>query len=75
MARELHDDIAGELVGLQFGAMSLTSEGVSERIGKLARRVRTLSHGLMPPEFSNSRLPELIRDFAARATTISPHRE
>lgn len=64
MARELHDDIAGDLVGLQYGVMSMSSNEASERIGSIARKTRALSHELMPPEFKNHTLPELLRDFA-----------
>jgi len=66
MARELHDDIAGELVGMQWMMQSLSREDVSSRIAEIGMRVRELSHELMPPQFVSQTFTQLLIDFVAR---------
>ena len=66
MARELHDDVAGELVGLQFGIDTLTPEERDSRIMDIARKVRTLSHELMPPQFKEQSFTSLLVDYVRR---------
>ena len=66
MARELHDDVAGELVGLQFGIDTLTAEERDSRIMDIARKVRTLSHELMPPQFKEQSFTSLLVDYVGR---------
>lgn len=68
IARELHDDIAGDLVGLQFVIRTIGPESASDRIGKIARKTRALSHELISPEFSRHTLPELIRNLSHSRT-------
>lgn len=63
MARELHDDIAGELVGLQCELPDLSIETGAERLGKIAGRVRRLSHELMPPQFASQPFTVLLMDY------------
>lgn len=66
MARELHDDVAGELVGLQFGIDTLSAEERDSRIMDIARKVRTLSHELMPPQFKEQSFTSLLVDYVGR---------
>lgn len=71
MARELHDDIAGTLVGLQLrlagiGGTSGTSEQsgeIARRISEIARRIRRMSHELMPPVFGERTFTQMLLDF------------
>lgn len=63
-ARELHDGIANELLGLQLRVAS-ASDGVSvaelsESIGRLREEVRTISHELMPPDFERMSFDEIL---------------
>ena len=64
MARELHDDVAAHLVGLQFDILTCPVEECAAKLKSLAVKVRNLSHELMPPEFTQLTLPELISDMA-----------
>lgn len=64
MARELHDDVAAHLVGMQFDILTCPSEECAGKLKSLAVKVRNLSHELMPPEFTRLTLPELISDMA-----------
>lgn len=62
IARELHDDIAGELIGLQWETTKLSETETSARIYAIGERVRRLSHEMMPPEFSSQTLCQLLMD-------------
>lgn len=64
IARELHDDIAGQLIGLQWEMPGMTKDDATERILKIGQRIRTLSHEMMPPEFANRTFCQLLFDFA-----------
>ncbi len=66
LARELHDDIAGSLVGLQCGLHTSGADAVDDDLAGIIRRVRTMSHELMPPEFSRKTFIELLSDFVRR---------
>ena len=67
MARELHDSISNGLFGVSLrmqGAQSLEDmRAVLADVEHLRSEVRTLSHGLMPPEFSQHSLPEILRHY------------
>lgn len=65
MARELHDDVAGELVGLQYQLAELSPEAGAGRVGEIAGKVRRLSHELMPPQFSSQPLTALLLDYVS----------
>lgn len=66
MARELHDDIAGSLIGLQWEMENIPPDETARRISEIGHRVRTLSHEMMPPEFTRQPLTVLLLDYAAR---------
>ena len=72
MARELHDDIAGDLVGLQYELPTLSYEAGAERVREIAGRVRRLSHELMPPQFSAQSLTTLLLDYVRGHNLSSP---
>ncbi len=72
MARELHDDIAGSLVGLQWQLPGMTGEEAEKSIVEITRRVRTLSHELMPPCFRERNLTEMLLDYVAKINS-QPH--
>lgn len=75
LARELHDDIAGQLVWLQWELPELNREEATERVRGIGERVRSLSHELMPPEFARQSLCQLLLDFTAtfNGRHSSPH--
>lgn len=70
MARELHDDVAGELVGVQLALDSLSPDEQSARLLEIAGRVRSLSHELMPPQFGESNLTALLVDYVRRINEL-----
>jgi two-component system NarL family sensor kinase len=66
-AKELHDGIANDLLGIQM-KMSLsngqTSQEVTDMIKKVHHDVRSISHELMPPEFEQLSLNEILQHYA-----------
>ncbi len=71
MARELHDDIAGSLVGLQWQLPSMGQEDTAKNILNIARRVRSLSHELMPPRFEEETFTSILINFVAKINSSS----
>ena len=65
MGRELHDNIAGRLLGMQFQLDTLSREETVSKLSEIGRDVRRLSHELMPPEFQYASLTQLLTDFMA----------
>jgi len=65
IARELHDDVAGDLVGLQMEFAQCPAEETESRIGEIARKVRSLSHDLMPPQFQSVPFTSMLLDFVS----------
>lgn len=66
MARELHDDIAGSLVALQWQLRGHEPEEVEKNLIAIAKKVRTLSHELMPPEFKEGEFAGMLMDYVDR---------
>lgn len=70
-AKELHDGIANDLLGIQM-KMTLSNEAASreviEMIKKVHQDVRNISHDLMPPEFERLSLNEILRHYAQTQT-------
>ncbi len=67
MARELHDDIAGELIGLQYALEDIGCPVQSDHIREIAMKVRVMSHEMMPPQFGDTSFTSLLLDFVARS--------
>lgn len=63
MARELHDDVAGDLLGLRYELESKGTSHESKRLQEIADKVRRLSHELMPPQFASESLTALLLDY------------
>lgn len=63
-AKELHDGIANDLLALQMRMHTLTSKDkiqeVTRLIGQIRNNVRNISHELMPPEFDELSLDEIL---------------
>ncbi len=72
IARELHDDIAGSLVGLQWQLRGPQPEKAGDALLDVAKRVRRMSHEMMPPEFGNMHFSEILLDYVARANASDP---
>lgn len=66
-AKELHDGLANDLLGLEFLLGScppneqLTS--IQRQIQNLRKNVREISHDLMPPEFTHLSLDEILHHY------------
>lgn len=69
IARELHDDIAGSLVGLQWQLRGPDPAKAGDALLGVARRVRRMSHEMMPPEFSDTPFSSILLDYVARANS------
>lgn len=69
MGRELHDDIAGSLVGLQWQLQAADAPESAHRVAEIARRVRRMSHELMPPQFGERTLTQMLLDMTLRINT------
>ena len=67
IARELHDDIAGSLVGLQWQLRGPDPSKAGDDLLGVARRVRSMSHEMMPPEFGDTPFSAILLDYVARA--------
>lgn len=67
-AKELHDGIANDLLGLQMKVENSTNphytQELSALIKQLRNNVRNISHELMPPEFVHLTLNEILRQYA-----------
>lgn len=74
MARELHDDVAGDLLGLQFELTALPSERSVTRLQEITSKVRRLSHELMPPQFADAPLTTLLIDYVRTHNLSHPTR-
>ena len=75
VARELHDDIAGSLVGLQWQLRGPSPEKAGDALIDVAKRVRRMSHEMMPPEFDDMKFSSILMDYVARinASDASHH--
>ena len=64
LAKELHDGISNQLLAVE---MKLHEEGVTPQtiqlLSKSREQVRRVSHELIPPEFENTTLAEVIRNY------------
>lgn len=66
-ARELHDGIANDLLGLQM-KMSVAKdrnalEDLEKQVGNMRENVRRISHELMPPEFTHLDLNDILYEY------------
>ena len=72
ISRELHDDIAGSLVGLQWQLRGPEPDKAADALLDVARRVRRMSHEMMPPEFGEMEFSSILIDYVARANSADP---
>lgn len=66
IARELHDDIAGSLLGLQLQLYASSPSEIEGTLADLSKRVRSMSHEMMPPEFSKRSFLDMLQDLVFR---------
>jgi signal transduction histidine kinase len=69
LAKELHDNIANELLSIDFQLKSIKQvpEETSVQIENLHTEIRNISHELIPPLFKYASLPEIISDYVSKA--------
>lgn len=65
LAKELHDGVANDLLGLQMRLSTVgdtpdDSKEIVNSVNKLRKNVRNISHELMPPEFNHLSIDEII---------------
>lgn len=70
-AKELHDGIANDLLGLQMKIESSAGKEENGRqlatlVNQLRNNVRNISHELMPPEFERLSLDEILEQYAGK---------
>lgn len=69
-AKELHDGIANDLLGLQMEVENSTNSHQPQKLGTLIKQlrnnVRNISHELMPPEFEHLTLDEILYQYAEK---------
>ncbi|MCM1489791.1 MAG: histidine kinase [Muribaculum sp.] len=75
IAKELHDDVAGSILGLQLRLHTSATEDIEDSLISLSRRVRTMSHEMMPPEFSKRTFMEMLHDMIIRNSKSSSGRK
>ncbi|MFO0478718.1 MAG: tetratricopeptide repeat protein [Bacteroidota bacterium] len=85
VAAELHDGVGGALAGIKMKLAHMATkvfegkaelENISENIGNLYQEVRTISHHLTPPQFTNSAFTQVVSDLVKElkaSTSISIH--
>ncbi|MCM1355862.1 MAG: histidine kinase [Staphylococcus sp.] len=74
MARELHDNIGGRLLALQYRLADNDHKRIAETLTDIARKVRMISREMMPPEFFDTMLPNLLLDFVRKQNETFPGR-
>lgn len=74
MARELHDNIGGELLALQYRLVDNDHKRIGETLTDIAWRIRMISREMMPPEFFDTMLPNLLLDFVRKQNETYPGR-
>ena len=66
-AKELHDGIANDLLGIQM-KLAFSNEPISQQVTEMIKKVhhdvRTISHELMPPEFEQLSLNDILEHYA-----------
>lgn len=71
-AKELHDGIANDLLGLQMKIESSAPDNSLRELGNVVSRlrnnVRNISHELMPPEFDQLSLDEILAHYSESLT-------
>lgn len=67
-AKELHDGIANDLLALQMKADMEGNQEWALAVGKLLGNIRAISHELMPPEFENLNLDQILRYYVQMLT-------
>ncbi|MGM9693606.1 MAG: tetratricopeptide repeat protein [Alloprevotella sp.] len=71
LGRELHDGIAGDLLGLSMQVNQLPADETATLLKELHEDVRRISHELLPPRFRHARLSECMADYLRHVPTAS----
>lgn len=69
LARELHDGVCNDLLGIELMASgsSFDRDEVLSMISDVRNSVRTISHELLPPRFTDLTLPQLLTAYALKS--------
>lgn len=66
LSRELHDGVAGDLLGLQMAVDGGRAVNMHDELARLRDEVRHISHDLAMPDIANSSLPEMAHYLIGR---------
>ena len=74
IAEDLHDELGGNLAAIKMTLQTLDlpgeqSDALTGLIDKASTNARNISHNLMPPEFIETRLDDLLRNYYTRLNT------
>jgi signal transduction histidine kinase len=74
IAEDLHDELGGNLAVIKmtlqrFNLPELQSTELNQLIDKASTNARNISHNLMPPEFAETSLKELLENYFRRLNT------
>ena len=75
LGRELHDGIAGDLLGLSMQVGQLPADETASLLRELHDDVRRISHELLPPHFRHTHLRDCMADYLRNVPTAKLHAE
>lgn len=64
IARELHDGLCNDMLALEMRMQGHVDDGYSTQLNTLRQQARSLSHQLMPPEFTHLSINQLLQHLA-----------
>lgn len=65
LARELHDGVCNDLLGLQMTMATGNATTATPMLREILTGVRQISHDLMPPRFSHADVSQIVADYVA----------
>lgn len=71
LGRELHDGIAGDLLGLSMQVGQLPADETASLLRELHDDVRRISHELLPPRFRHAHLRDCMADYLRSVPTAT----
>jgi signal transduction histidine kinase len=74
IARDLHDELGGNLAAMKMTLQRLDQQDekvilLNYLVDTTSKNARNIAHNLMPPEFENTTLPELLERYFLRLNT------
>lgn len=66
IAQDLHDELGGNLAAIKMNLQSIGltgTEKIMQLVDHASSATRTIAHNLMPPQFEETELPDLLRHY------------